>query len=80
MRQFLRLAEISQILVIGEKGDGVFSLLEVVSPVIEGVDDGEQFAIIDIVILFCRGKGLGEICARVEVTIFIMLHEDPSAG
>ena len=44
--------EVSQILVVGEKSDRVFGSLEVVSPVVKGVDDGEQFAIIDVVVSF----------------------------
>ena len=40
-RQFLGLTEVSQILVIGEKGDRVFGSLKVVSPVVEGMDDSK---------------------------------------
>ena len=38
---------------------------------IEGEDDGKEFSVIDVIVLFCRCKHLGEICARVKITIDI---------
>ena len=65
---------------VSEKSDGVFSPLEVMSPVIKSMDDGEQLTIIDVIVPFCRGKSLRKVCARVKVAILILLHEDPSTG
>ena len=50
--------------------------LEVMTPVIQGMDDGEQFPIVDIVILFCRGKCLRKVHTGVEVSVVILLHEN----
>ena len=49
-RQFLRLAEVHKILVIGEESDRVTGALEVVVPVVQGMDDSKQLAIIDVII------------------------------
>ena len=62
---------------VGEKSDGVFSPLEAMSSVIKNMDDGEQLTIIDVIVPFCRSKSLRKVCARVKVTILILLHEDP---
>ena len=35
--------------------------MKVMPPGLEGTDDSEEFMIIDIVILFCWGKGLEKI-------------------
>ena len=44
------------------------------------MDNSQEFAIVDIVIVFGGGEHLREICTRMEVTIVILLHQYPSAG
>ena len=52
----------------------------VVAPVVESVNDSKQLPIIDIIVSFSRGEGLGKIGTRMEVTVIISLHEDPSTS
>ena len=56
------------------------SSLEVMTPMVKGVDNGEQFVIINIVIAFGRGEGLREISTGVKIPITIPLHEHPSTS
>ena len=77
MRQFLWLTEVCQIFMVGEQGDGVTGALEVVAPVVQSVDDGEQFLIVDIIVSFSSGEHLREIGARMQVTLVILLHQYP---
>ena len=44
--------------------DRVWGAFEVVFPGFERMDDGEEFLVIDLVILFGRGQGVGEIGGR----------------
>ena len=57
-RQFLRLAEVSEVFVIYEQSDGMSSSLQVMSPVFKSMDDGEQFLIIDVIVSFSGGESL----------------------
>ena len=61
---------------IGKEGDEVFSSLEVMMPMIESMDDGKKFPIVDVVVLFRRSKSLRKISTQVKVTVPIPLHED----
>lgn len=65
---------------IGEQGDGVTGALEVVTPVVQGVDNSKQFAIINVVVTFHGREGLGQVCAGMEISIIILLHEDTTAS
>ena len=65
---------------VSKEGDRVVGSLEVVAPVVKSVNYGEQFPIVDIIVTFSGGEGLGKIGARVKVTIIISLHEDPSTS
>ena len=65
---------------VSEKGDRMGGPLEVVVPMVKGMDNGEQLAIIDIVVSFGRGEGLGEISARVKIPITIPLHKHSSTS
>ena len=48
--------------------------MEILSPVVQSVDDGEEFLIVDIIVMLSWGESLREISTRVEITVFIMLH------
>ena len=65
---------------VGENGDGVRGSLQVLLPLNEGKDDGEELSIIYVVITFCRGEGLGEVSAGVKVSCFVRLHQDCARG
>jgi hypothetical protein len=70
------LAEVREVLVIGECLDWKWESMEIVMPGLEGTDDSEEFPIIDVIVPFCRAKGLGEVRAGVPVTIGVSLEED----
>ena len=65
---------------IGEKGDRMGGSLEVVAPMVKGVDNGEQLPIINIIVAFGWGEGLGEISARMKIPITIPLHKHASTS
>ena len=54
----LGLSEISKVLMVGEDLHGEGGAVEIVAPGFQGANDGEKFAIIDIVIPFGGGEGL----------------------
>ena len=35
--------------------------MEVMSPGFESMDNCQEFMVVDIIILFCQGKGLGKV-------------------
>ena len=53
---------------------------EVLSPCLKGVEDGEEFSVIDVIVPFSRGEGLREVGAWVPLTIWIGLEEYGSRG
>ena len=65
---------------IGKKCDRVFCSLKVMLPMVESMDDSKQFMVVDVTVLFCRGKSLGKVSTRMEVTVFILLHENLTTG
>ena len=72
----LGLAEIGKVLVVGKNLYRKGRAMEVVAPRLQGANDGEEFAVIDVVISFGWREGLGEVGTRVPVTIRIGLEED----
>jgi hypothetical protein len=62
--------------VIGEYNNRVGVPFKIVPPCFQGMDDGEEFAIIDLVVSFGGVKGLQEVSARVVCSIFISLEQD----
>ena len=58
----------------------VFCSCEVVSPLLECLDDCQEFSVIDIVIPLNRGKGGGMVGAGVKVSVGVPLHEYPSSS
>ena len=54
----LGLAEISKILVVGEDLYGEVGAMEIVTPGLQGVNNGEKFPVVNVIIAFSRGKGL----------------------
>ena len=62
---------------ICDNGDQVGSSCEVMPPLLQGMEYGEEFSIIDVVILLSWGEGLGMVGTRVEISIGISLHKHP---
>ena len=50
--------------------------MEVVAPRFQGADDGEEFAVVDVVVALSGGEGLQEVGARVPVTVGVGLEEN----
>ena len=42
------------------------------------MDDGEEFSVIDIIVLFCRGEQLGKIGAWMPFSVGVGLEKDGS--
>ena len=53
MVEVLSLTEVHQVLVISKHLDGKGGAVEVMPPGLQGADDGKEFLVIDIIILFC---------------------------
>ena len=70
------MAEIGEVFVVGEDLHREGGAVEVVSPRLQGANNGEKFAIIDIVIPFSGGEGLQQVRAWVPVAVGIGLEED----
>jgi len=63
---------------VGEDLNWERGAMEVVSPGFEGVDDGKEFTIIDIVVSFCLGERLREVGTGVPVSVGVCLEENSS--
>ena len=55
----------------------MFSSGEIVAPFLQGLGDSEEFPIIDIVILFCRGKGGRMIGTGMEIPVGVFCMSIP---
>jgi hypothetical protein len=47
---------------------------EVVSPFLQGVDDSEQFMVIDVIVSFHGTQHFRQIGARTQVPVGVLLH------
>jgi hypothetical protein len=54
-------AEVGEVFMVSEDLNREGGASEVLSPGFESSDDGAEFLVIDIVVLFCGDEGLGEI-------------------
>ena len=60
---------------IGEDSDRVGGACEVLVPFSQGMYNGEEFSVIDVIIALGGGKRLREVSTGVEVTVQVLLHE-----
>ena len=67
---------IGKIFVVGEDLHREWGTMEIVTPRLQGANDGKKFAIIDIVIPFSEGEGLRQVGTWVPVAIGVGLEED----
>jgi len=65
----LGLSEVGKVLMVGEDLNQERGAVEVVSPGLKGTDDSEEFAIIDVIVLFCLRERLGEVGTGMPVPI-----------
>ena len=63
---------------VSEDRNRVSGSLEVLFPFRQRKDDREEFTIIDIIVSFGQGEGLGEISSRMKVSGGVGLHKDCS--
>ena len=76
----LELFEISQVLMVRDHHDWMFSSCEVMLPFLQGLDDSEEFSIIDVIVLFCGGEGGRMVGTRMEISIRVLLYKYTSRG
>ena len=72
----LGLSEISKVLMVGKDLYRERGTVEVVTPRLQGANNGEKFAIIDIIVTLGGGEGLGEVGTRMPIAVGIGLKED----
>ena len=51
--EVLCLTEVCQVLVVSEDLDGKRGTVEIVSPRLQGADDGKEFSVVDVIVVFC---------------------------
>ena len=61
---------------IGENLDGERGAMEVMSPSYKSMNNHQEFAVIDVIISFCWGKGLGKVQTGMLFAIQVVLEED----
>ena len=76
----LSLAEVCQVFMIGEDLNGEGGSVEVVSLGFQGMDDGKEFPVIDVIVSFCRDEQLREVGIGMPVTVQVGLKEDCAGG
>ena len=67
-REFARILEVGQVLMVGEDRDRMWGALQVLFPFAQSKDDGEKFLIVDVVVALHSREGLGEVCTGVKVS------------
>jgi hypothetical protein len=51
------------------------------SPFLQGIDDSEQFSVVDVIVPFRRTQRFGQIRTRMQVPIGVLLHQySPDRG
>ena len=58
----------------------VFSPHKVMTPLLESLDDGKEFPVIDVIVSFCQREGGRMIGTGTEISIGVFLHEHSSSG
>ena len=69
MVKVLGLTEVHQVLVVDEDLDGEGRSVEVMSPGLQGMNNGKELPVIDVIILLCGDKQLEEVGAGVPFAI-----------
>lgn len=78
--EVLGCSKVGQILVITQNLNFVWGSKEVVPPCFKELYDGKELSVVDVIILFGFGKGMGDVTARFLVSIVILLVEDCSGS
>ena len=72
----LGLPDVGEIFVVSKDLDQERGAMRVMLPRFQSMKDGKEFAIINVIVSFCRGERLGEVRARVPIAIGIGLEEN----
>ena len=62
---------------VSKESDRVIGALEVMMPMIQGMNNGKKFTIVYVIVPFHWGEHLGEVCTGVKITVIVLLHENP---
>jgi len=65
----LGLSKVGKVLMVGEDLNRKRGAVAVVLPGLEGMDDGKEFLIVDVMVSFCLEERLREIGAGVPVSV-----------
>lgn len=79
-RYFLLGAEIGEVVMVGPDFERLRMSFKVVAEVFKGADDGEEFFVVDIVVLFGWQHGFGVKGNRVPAIKSVWLFQDGSKG
>ena len=58
----------------------VFGASEIVAPLLQGLDDSEEFSVVNVIVSFGGGEGGRMISAGMKVSVGVLLHEYSSRG
>ena len=72
------MAEVGKVFVVSEDLYGEGGAVEIMAPGLQGANDGEKFAVINIVIPFSGREGLRQVGTWVPVAVGVGLEEDGS--
>ena len=79
-REFARALDVREILVVCDNRNGVWGALEVLFPFRKGKNDGKEFSVINVIVMFHWGEHLGEVGAGVEIAICVFLHKNGTSS
>ena len=61
-------------------GYWMFHTREVVTPLLQGLDDSEEFSVVDVIVSFGGGESGRVVSAWVKVSVGVLLHEYSPGG
>ena len=61
--------KVLKVFVVGKDLDAMAGAFQVVAPVLEGLDDGEKFLVVDVIVAFCWRHSAGMEGDRVYVVV-----------
>ena len=65
--------EVGEIFMVSEDLYRERGSVEVVLPTLQGMDDGKEFSVIDVIVSFCQGERLGEVGTGVPFAVRVSL-------
>ena len=65
---------------IGEDGDGMLGALKILLPFFKRHDNGQEFSVVDVIVLLSRSEGMGEVSAGEAISISVGLKKYCSHG